>query len=426
MKHHLKLVEINGRRQEIVAFKPNKRQSNSSFLKILGLMQRLPRPTELIGITKISASNRRLKTIALDWHNYKLFIIIMLISFLTLYSVSFAVAANPASTNFQLEEYGFGAGGIASASSTNYLFSGIAGEVETASLSSANYIALPGLSYTEQPNVPAPTLTNPANYYNKLHLVINNANYPADTVFAVQVSSGSADFSQNVFYVEADNTLGANIYFQSYTSWGSTSGIDLVGLNPGTTYYARVTAKRGTFQQGPWSATANAATVNPTLTFNVQTSTQTSPPFSVSIGTITPGTVATSQDQITATISTNATNGGLVYIYGANNGLKSTNAANYTITSSTNDLSTAIEGYGAQGTSVTQTTGGPMEFDSPYNGTGNNVGVINTSKMVLSDSSNNPVSGGQTSFELKAKAGATTPSANDYTDTLTLIGTGSF
>jgi hypothetical protein len=159
---------------------------------------------------------------------------------------------------------------------------------------------------------------------------------------------------------------------------------------------------------------------------NVQTSSQAVPPYTVNIGGLTPGSVTTSPDTVDITISTNATNGGLIYLNGTNNGLKSTQAGNHNINSVTNNLSSIQEGYGARGTTVSETSGGPMEFINPYDGSGNNVGIVDTSKRPLSDSSNAPVTSGQVSFELKAKASNTTPSANDYIDILTVIGTGSF
>lgn len=352
--------------------------------------------------------------------------IIFLFTCLFFATVFVSFAAAPASTNFKIEEYGFGSGGTATSSSTNFLLYGISGEIETGSPSSTNFIVLPGLTYTLQPNIPAPTVTNPSSYYNKLHIVVNNASYPTDTTFAIQVASGSADFSSNVYYVQADNTLGTSIFFQTYSSWGSASGFNAIGLFPGTTYYVRAAAKRGVYQEGPWSATAYAATINPTFTFSLVTSSESVPPFSVNIGNLTAGNVTTSSDQVTATITTNATGGGLIYIYGTNNGLKSAYAGNYTISSSSTDLSAALEGYGARGTSVTQSSGGPMRLISPYNGSSNNVGVVDTSKRTLADSTLLPVTSGQVSFELQAKAKTTTPSAADYTDILTILATGGF
>lgn len=237
------------------------------------------------------------------------------------------LSAGPESTNYQLNEYGFGAGGVATSSSTNFLFQGILGEMETASLSSQNFLALPGLTYTLEPNTPgAPTFTNPSNYYNKLHITLNNANNPTDTTFSIQISSGSANFSSNVYYVQADNTLGTSPAWQSYATWGSGTGVTLIGLIPGTTYYARAAAKRGVYQQGIWGPSANAATINPTLTFSLETTADTTPPYTLDIGGLTAGTITTSTDKAKIVISTNATNGGLIYLYGANAGLKSTTA----------------------------------------------------------------------------------------------------
>ncbi len=335
--------------------------------------------------------------------------------------------AGPVSSNFELQQYGFGAGGVASSSSESFLMQGMLGEIETASLSSSNYLSLPGLTYTLEPNTPgAPTFTNPSNYYNKLHIIIDNANNPSDTLFNIQISSGSADFSSNVFYVQPDHTLGSDRMWQDYTTWGGASGFDIIGLNPGTTYYARVAAKSGVYQEGIYGPSANASTIIPSLTLSIETSSQSVPPYTVNIGGLTPGSVTTSPDTVDITISTNATNGGLIYLNGTNNGLKSSQAGNYNINSVSNNLASISEGYGARGTTTSETSGGPMEFINPYDGAGNNVGIVDTSKRQLSDSSNSPVTNGQVSFEIKAKASNTTPSANDYVDTLTIIGTGSF
>lgn len=358
----------------------------------------------------------------------KLFLILGIgLSLLFVAVISPKAFAGPESSNFELQQYGFGAGGVASSSSESFLFQGALGEIETASLSSENYLALDGLTYTLEPNTPgAPTFTNPSNYYNKLHLTINPSNNPSDVMFSIQISSGSADFSSNVYFVQSDHTPGIDQVWQTYSAWDGVTGFDIIGLKPGTTYYARVSAKSGVFQQGIWGPQASAATAIPTLTMNLQTTSQTVPPFTVNIGNLTPGSVTTSPDTIDITISTNATNGALTYLYGSNNGLLSNQAGNYNINSVTNNLTSISEGYGARGTTTSQSSGGPMEILNPYDGSGNNVGIVDTNKRPLADSSETPVSNGQISFELKAKASNTTPSANDYVDVLTVLGTGSF
>jgi spore coat protein U-like protein len=67
-----------------------------------------------------------------------------------------------------------------------------------------------------------------------------------------------------------------------------------------------------------------------------------------------------------------------------------------------------------------------MKLDSPYDGTVNTVGVIDTSKRQFADSSTKPVTNGTASFLLKARAKTSTPAAGDYTDTITVLATGSF
>ena len=354
----------------------------------------------------------------------KIILIILVSLFLNLKFSSMAFAS-PTSTNFQLKDYGFGAGGTVNSTSSNYKLQGIAGEIETASLSSTNFQLGPGLTYTLEPNTPgAPTITNPSNYYNKLKIIINNGGNSTDTTFAIQVSTNS--FSSNITYVQADNTLGATPVWQTYAAWNGATGFNIIGLTGGTTYYARVAAKRGTFQQGRYGGIASAATINPSFTFNIQTSTQASPPYTVGIGVVNAGQVTTSYQSVNTSISTNANNGGTIYLYDANSGLKSTTAGNYTISSTSNDLNSALEGYGAQGTTVTQTSGGPMEILSPYNVTSNSVGILDNLKRPFADSTSTPITNGQASFQLKAKASSTTPSANDYADTLTVVASGSF
>jgi len=353
-------------------------------------------------------------------------VLIVLVSLILNLKSAPPALAGPKSSSFELKEYGFGAGGVATSSSNNYMFQGIAGEIETASLSSTNFQLGPGLTYTLQPNTPGtPNFSNPSNYYSKLKIIIDNGGNSTDTTFAIQISTNN--FVSNFKYVQsADHTLGVNPDWQTYSTWNSGTGITIIGLNPGTTYYARVAAKRGTYQQGRYGGIATAATVNSSFTFNIQTSTQASPPYTIGIGVVNAGQVTTSWQSVNTSISTNANNGGTIYLYDANSGLKSTTAGNYTIASASNDLNSILEGYGAQGTTVSQSSGGPMRILSPYNVSANSVGVLDNLKRPFADSTSTPITNGQASFQLKAKASTTTPSANDYADTLTVIASGSF
>lgn len=342
----------------------------------------------------------------------------------------FAQSTPPSSTNYKIYNYGFGGGGTASSSSTNYSLFGSAGQVDQASSSSTNYLVEGGLEFTVMASAPAaPTFTNPSNWYNKLKIVINRGgNDPSDYKYAIAIASGSGTFQ----YVQSDTTVSSAFplsAWQTYSQWGGTSGTNIIGLYPGTTYTVKVAAKQGDFfTQSDWSSVAQATTSNPTLSFDIDiapTDQSTSPPYSLSIGNLSPGTVTTSSDKVWVSFSTNATNGGFIAVNDANSGLVSSTAT-HTINSGTVDLTGQQTGYGARAASTTQTSGGPMGSLSPYNGAGNNVGVLQTTKTNIFDSSSAPVTGGRVSFELKAKASNTTPSALDYSDTLTVLATGSF
>lgn len=343
-----------------------------------------------------------------------------------------AQAVPPASNNYKLYDYGFGAGGTATSSSSNYSLFGTVGQVDQGSPSSTNYFIGAGLEYTLQASTPAaPTFVNPSNWYNKLKLTVNRGGAdPQDTTYAIRIASGSGNFQ----YVQSDNTVGNDLDledWQSYTAWGGTSGFNIIGLYPGTAYTVQVAAKQGQFYtQFMWSPAANASTSNPTLSFDIDiapTDQSTSPPYTLNLGQLTPGSVTTATDKVWVSISTNATNGGLIYILGTNTGLLS-NTASHTITAVSNDLANVgvTEGYGARNNSVTQTSGGPMAPIAPYDGAGDNVGILDTAKRTIYDSSGAPVTDGRVSFLLKAKASNTTPSANDYSDIITILATGSF
>jgi len=326
-------------------------------------------------------------------------------------------AAMPSSANYQLQEYSFGSGGEDNATSTNFKLNAVAGEVEFGQSSSSNYKAGTGLTYIMMANVPpAPTFTNPSSYYNKLKIVLATGSNPSDAQFAIAISPDN--FSSTTKYVQADTTLGNSPVWQTYATWGGASGTNIIGLATGTTYTVKVAAKQGNFTESPYGPTSQAATITPTLSMSLSTN-------SVSIGSLTPGSVTTSGTQVTTTLSTNGTGGAVVYVNGANSGLLSSSTS-YTISAVSSDLSGATEGYGLRAVSATQSSGGPMESISPYNGSGDNVGILNSTKRPLFDSSGSPVTSGQGVFELKAKASSLTKAATDYTDTLTIITSATF
>lgn len=355
---------------------------------------------------------------------------IILAIFVFIFSSPQLAYADPSSTHYDLKNFSFGSGGTASSSSTTYKTNAISGEVSGDNSSSSTYKTKTGLNQTLQANVPpAPTFTNPSHYYNKLKLVLNNGGNASDATFAIAISTDN--FSSDTKYVQSDNTVGSTLGsedWQSYSTWGGASGLYVIGLTHGTTYTVKVEAQHGNFTQTGFGPTAQAATENESLSFDIDvapTDTETSAPYSVSLGSLTAGSVTTASDKVWVDIDTNGPSGASVYVQGSNNGLLSS-AAGYTISSTTTDLGSASEGYGAQGDSVAQTSGGPLEVNSPYNGSSNNVGALSTTQQIIFDSSGAAITAGRGSFSIKAKASIVTKAAQDYADTLTLVASAAF
>lgn len=325
----------------------------------------------------------------------------------------------PASTNYKLKDYGFGSGGVDNASSAAYSLNAISGEQSGAPASSAAYKIGDGLIFTNQANVPlAPTFTNPNNYYNKLQLIINTSSNPTDTKYAIAISTDN--FATVTKYVKADHTIGSTLLladYQTYASLGGASGFSIIGLAANTTYQVKVKAMQGKFTETGYGPTATAATVNPTLSFAININT-------INFGSLSVGTVINSPQNVVVDFATNGETGGKVYVIGKNGGLLSASKS-YTIASASGDLSSLTEGFGAQGTTVTQSSGGPLSIVAPYNVAANNVGVVSAAVREIFSSSN-PIVAGQGTFMLKAKSSSLTPAASDYSEMLTVIASGSF
>lgn len=262
------------------------------------------------------------------------------------------VFAGPQSTTYELKEYGFGSGGVTGSESTSYSLFGLLGETEYGQLSSTNYSANTGLTFTIISHVPAaPTFTNPSNNYDRLKFVIDNGGNPTDTTFAIAIST---DDFVTTSYIQDDNTVGATLGsedWQTYTNWGGASGEYVTGLLPGTTYKIKVKARQGNYTETPYSATASVATVQPSLTFGIDSA-------SITFDNLYSGNSWTDTSKSTVlTTSTNAYNGYSIYAHvtqALTNG--ATTIPNY---GSTNASPSTWSGYGfGYNTSDTDLAGG--------------------------------------------------------------------
>lgn len=341
-----------------------------------------------------------------------------------LVSLTLLFAATPSSTNYTLKSYDIGTGGAMSSSSNYGLQSGT-GSQSGSMQSSGNYKAqTDGRGVLDANTPPAPTFTNPSNYYDRLELVVATGDNPSDTKYLIAISTDSFATTQ---YVQTDHSVGTSqalANYQTYAAWGGASGFLIVGLTPATTYQVKIKAMQGSYTGSPFGPVATAATVATSLSFGLTTTLSAMPPFDVNFGTLSPDTVATGSADAQVSVTTNAYNGGGVYVKDAYGGLYSPTTSN-TIASVSTNLATALTGYGAQVAGSGQTSGGPFAAVSPFNGGADNVGGLATILQPILATAG-PVNGGSGTVRLKAKAAYMTPSAPDYSDTVTFIAAMSF
>ncbi|CAN5162478.1 hypothetical protein BH09PAT1_BH09PAT1_6270 [soil metagenome] len=263
------------------------------------------------------------------------------------------VLAGPASTNFELKSYSFGAGGD-SASSANYKAFMTLGEQSAASLSSQTFNIGSGLTYTINADVPpAPTVTNAGTNYDRLKVVINQGQNATDATYALSISSDN--FVSDIRYIKSDATIGSTLAtsdFQSYATWGGATGFSVTGLARNTTYKIRVKARKGSinYQETQWGPTSTGvATSDPTLTFSVSAN-------AVTFNNLNTGNSFTDNSQTTVlTTSTNAYNG---YVVNA----RETGPLTHTV-----DGTTTISDYGSANSAPSTWSGNGFGYTTSDN-----------------------------------------------------------
>lgn len=169
-----------------------------------------------------------------------------------------------------------------------------------------------------------------------------------------------------------------------------------------------------------------SASINPTFTFALANTTD-------NLGTLTTGSVSTSPTPPTATINTNAKNGWVAWANDTNTGLKSAQAANYTIpsnysggTGSNTTLSAGTEGYNLGATS-SQTGGtGTITVAAAFVGTSAGQGGGLGPLLQIIASSTGTANNAVLTLKNNAAIRADTPAATDYSDVETIIAAGLF
>ena len=270
--------------------------------------------------------------------------------------------------------------------------------------------------------------------YDRARFEIDSQLNPPDTLYSARITTDPAwnswDYIDGTtFTIEAEINHNLTDYLSENVWEGTASSFNIFGLDPDTTYYLRLTALHGDFTESYVSPDATMTTGVPGITFDIDiddaggSTTETSAPYSVDLGTLILGQVNTANDRIWLDLGTNLPEGAGVTVRDVNGGLSSTTAA-FTLSSADADLS-ATSGYGLRGSTTNQTYLGPIAFSVPYNQTGDNVGGLITDLFGQSLlSSPGPLYGGRSSVEVKARPSEATPQADDYLDTLVFTARG--
>ncbi len=228
-----------------------------------------------------------------------------------------SILAGPQSTTYELKQYEFGGGGVQQTDSTSYSLFGIVGEQSEQGLDSTTYTLNAGFTNTLVANTPpAPTVTNPHFYYDRLHIALATGNNPEDATYAIQIKKTAETWSQGV-YIQNDYTTAPTLGSEDWllysgaalTGWGGSSGFFVTGLSANTSYDVRVKARTGTFGESPWGPAGTVSTSVASLSFGVSAS-------SIQFANLNSGNSYTDSSQSTVlTTSTNAYNGYTVFTH---------------------------------------------------------------------------------------------------------------
>lgn len=270
--------------------------------------------------------------------------------------------------------------------------------------------------------------------YDRAHFELDNENNPVDTLYSIQITTDVNWATWNyidasTYLIEGANTHDINDYITE-SSW-ELPNFNVLGLEPGTTYYIRATALHGDFTESGPGPSSHATTAYPRITFDIDIAdtggqnTETSAPYSIDIGEIGVGMVTTATKLIWLDLGSNSLGGSTIHVKDKNNGLSSSSTG-YTIVSANANLNVVSEGYGLVEYSSSETYMGPLTVEADFGHGGNTVGGVSTTTKQIYNTSSNPIFGGRAGVYVKAKAGGSAPAAYDYEDEITLTAVGTF
>jgi len=269
--------------------------------------------------------------------------------------------------------------------------------------------------------------------YDKARFEINTNDNPADTLYAVEISTDS--FVADSKYIDgstnepkSDLTLND---FRTKTAWESDT-FNILGLQESTEYDLRIIALHGDFTQTEEGPPATATTGQALCSFDLDiadetgTTAETDPPFNITFtgdNALLAGAGTVFADNLVwMDAETNGSGGFAIVQRGENGGLYSTTLAAQ-INSVTGDLDALTEGFGLQSYYIDHATGtglGTITAETNYSGSVSNVGIVDTDWNKVYDSSG-PTVTGRMALYVMARAGSDKQGATDYQESISFI-----
>ena len=254
-----------------------------------------------------------------------------------------------------------------------------------------------------------------------------NNGWPTGGTAWPSIATASSAAGQVVTFPSGDLTVGTLYCFNWTLPAALTTGSSTSGATKGTVATqtsASADIDKSDFTSALVSADqlAVTATVPQSFSFSLSGTTD-------ALGNLTTASVTSSPTPRVVTVSTNAKAGWNVWAKDSSTGLLSANA-NYTINTTTpgtnSTLGAGTEGYNT-GVTTTHTTGaGTVSVAAPFvgNATGKGGGLDTTYRTLASSTG---TAGADTvTLTNNVAISAITPAATDYTDTITVVGAGSF
>lgn len=254
-----------------------------------------------------------------------------------------------------------------------------------------------------------------------------NLAWPAGAIAWPSINTASAVSGQDVTFPSGDLTVGTLYCFNWTNSAALSVSSSASPSNLGSvTTRTSVPADIDTAQYATASINDDqivvTATVPPAFSFALSANTD-------NLGNLSTSSVASSPTARTATINTNAKNGWIVWAKDSSTGLNSVTASKTIASTTPGTNSTLVAGTEGYNTGVVATDGGApgnITVAAPFVGgaTGKG-GGLDTGLRTLA-SSDGTAQNDILTLTNNAAISSLTPPANDYTDTITVVGAGLF